>query len=642
MSIHASRDRNIWFSYWRKGLGRINSKTKEIGQYTVAGDPEIDLKEYHFTCFVENEENHLWVGTSENGLFKFSYKASEDSLYLLDYLQHQLNVPNSLSSNYINCLLLGENGDLWIGTETGLDVIRKGEEKITHILPNEDHKSIRVLSMLEENENLWLSSGDEIFKVARGEGPSKIVQYKDEKMVRNPFQVRAAIRSSSGKLLFGATGGFTLVNPGLIYEDISPPLVNLVSLKVKNKEVLIGEVNEKGRPMITSHISQLPTLDLTHKEDMLSIGFMGIHTAGKEKVSYAYKLDGFNKEWIYVDADDRVATYTNLPYKKLTFMVKARNASGIWSEPKSLTIKVQPPWWLSDWAYACYTLLAIGLLLAIWKIGRMRAEFQHSLELEKVENQKIKEVSRIKQEFYTHLSHELKTPLTLIITPLMKLLETPPETKELTYHHTMMYRNASKLLKMINQLLDIQKKEVGISGLKVTKGSLRKFIHEIYLSFIPLAEPLSIDYSFEANDGEEEVWFDPEELEKVVMNLLSNAFKFTPENGQIKVVVKKDKGKGSWCFSVEDNGVGIESDKLEYVFERFFHANEKSHRKLDKGSGIGLFLSKRIVEAHKGEISVESEAGVGTIFHVSLPVGNSHFTPEELIEDDMHASGMFE
>ncbi|MEM7509619.1 MAG: two-component regulator propeller domain-containing protein [Bacteroidota bacterium] len=638
-SIYAANKGSIWIGYWNKGLGRMNPRTGEVQNYTIINsarkEAEQDLKKYPIVVISESlDGQRIWAGTRGNGVFELSYDSDKDSLFLVNHFYHDSEDSSSLSNNFINCLVPAETGDMWVGTEIGLNLIPKDSNKTTRVVFDANNPSA-VVSLLERDGEIWFSSKGRIFKLSYNHGSTKVEKYSDERMISKYFQLFGACEAENGMLLFLAAEELTKVDPSLIENDSSPPIMNFVSLKVNNEEILIGEPNSEGRPILNQHISQAHSIDLTYKENMVSIGFMGIHTAGKEKVIYAYKLEGLNEDWIHTNSEDRTAHFTNLPYKELTFMVKGRNASGIWSEPKIISIRVQPPWWLSDWAYACYTLLAIGLLLAIWKVGRMRAEFQHSLELEKVENQKIKEVSRIKQEFYTHLSHELKTPLTLIITPLIKLLETPAEKEELTYQHTMMHRNASKLLKMINQLLDIQKKEVGISGLKVTKGSLRKFIHEIYLSFVPLAEPLSIDYSFEANDGEEEVWFDPEELEKVVMNLLSNAFKFTPENGQIKVVVKKDKGKGSWYFSVEDNGAGIDPDKLEYVFERFYQVNGKGQRRLDQGSGIGLFLSSCIVEAHKGEITVESEPGVRTIFQVSLPVGNSHFSDEELMEENL-------
>ncbi|MEM8897089.1 MAG: two-component regulator propeller domain-containing protein [Bacteroidota bacterium] len=638
-SIYAAKKGSIWIGYWNKGLGRINPSTGEVQNYTkihsARKEAELDLKKYPIVVLSESiDGQRIWAGTRGNGVFELSYDSDTDSLLLVNHFYHDSADSSSLSNNFVNCFVPAGNGDMWVGTEIGLNLIPKSSHQTTRVVFDENNTSA-VVSALERDGELWFSSKGRIFKLSCHTGATTIEKYSDERMISKYFQLYGALEAENGKLLFLAAEELTKVEPALIENDSSPPIMNLVSLKVNNEEILIGEPNAEGRPILSQHISQAHSIDLTYKENMISIGFMGIHTAGKEKVIYAYKLEGLNEGWIYTNSEDRTAHFTNLPYKELTFMVKGRNASGIWSKPKIISIRVQPPWWLSDWAYVCYALLAIGLLLAIWKIGRMRAEFQHSLELEKVEKQKIKEVSRIKQEFYTHLSHELKTPLTLIITPLTKLLETPAEKEALTYQHTMMHRNASKLLKMINQLLDVQKKEVGISGLKVAKRNLRKFIHEVYLSFVPLAETLSIDYSFEANDGEEAVWFDPEELEKVVMNLLSNAFKFTPENGQIKVVVKKEKEKGSWCFSVEDNGEGIESDKLDYVFERFYQANRKRHRRLDQGSGIGLFLSSRIVEAHKGEIIVDSKPGIRTIFQVSLPAGNSHFSDEELVEENL-------
>ena len=644
MSIHAASDGNIWFGYWNRGMGRINPKKRQVTNYSYVGDSSLNLGEHPIVNISAGQTpQSLLVGTRGNGLLSMTFSSDKDELLLQHHFHNQEQDSNSLSSNYVNSVNLREDGSIWVATENGLNLAQG--DKVRRISLNESKIGASVCSLVEDKEgNLWLSSKGRIIRVNIDGEEVQIKAFEDPNLISKHFQSNAALKLPNGVFLFGAAEEFTQVSPAKIKADPYPPVVNLIKLKIANKEISIGDEDERGKVILTKPLSETSSLDLTYRENYLSFEFIGIHTGELTKVKYAYKLEGLDDDWIITDSKERVAHYTNLPFQQFTFKVKAANSSGVWSEVKELPIYIQPPWWRSFNAYLVYFLLFLVALGWIWWAGKRQADLKHRLQLEKLEKDKIHEISQIKQEFYTHISHELKTPLTLIITPLEKLLKNSQADVGLTHQYRLMYNNSSRLLKMINQLLDIQKKDAGANRLKVSKGDASAFLYHTYASFIPLSEDRGITYTFEAKGNGSELWFDKQELEKVAINLLSNAFKFTPEKGQIQVVVGKEMEGDHWYFSVKDSGAGIAPDSLPYIFDRFYQAKGNGQIHSDGGSGIGLFLSKQIVEAHKGTIKVESKLGDGATFSVSLPLGNSHFKREELQSEDTfeHAKLDFE
>ncbi|MEM8897090.1 MAG: two-component regulator propeller domain-containing protein [Bacteroidota bacterium] len=634
MSIHAASDGQIWFGYWNRGMGRINPKTKQVTNYTYVGDSSLNLGEHPIVNISAGQASQsLLVGTRGNGLLSMTYSSDKDELVLQHHFHNQENDTSSLSSNYVNSVRLRKDGSIWLATENGLNLAQG--DRVRRISLTESEIGASVCSLLEDEEgNLWLSSKGRIIRVNIDGEKVQIKAFEDPNLISKHFQSNAAVKLPNGVFLFGAAEEFTLVDPAKIKADPYPPLVNLIKLKIANKEISIGDTDRKGRVILENPLSEISSLSLTYKENYLSFEFIGVHTGEVNKITYAYKLEGFENDWIYPDPEAPIAHYTNLPYQHFTFKVKAANSSGLWSEETQLSLYIQPPWWHSDIAYVFYTLLLLMGLGWIWWAGKRQSDLKHSLQLEKLEKDKIREISQIKQEFYTHVSHELKTPLTLILTPLEKLLRNSEHEVGLNHQYKLMFNNASRLLKMINQLLDIQKKDLGANRLKVSEGDANAFLYQIYASFIPLAEDRGITYTFEAKGNGIELWFDKQEMEKVAINLLSNAFKFTPEKGEIKVVTGKEEYEDNWYFSVKDSGNGIAPDSLPYIFDRFYQAKGNGQIHADGGSGIGLFLSKQIVEAHKGKIQVDSKLGEGAIFSVSLPKGNSHFKLEELQKED--------
>ena len=299
-----------------------------------------------------------------------------------------------------------------------------------------------------------------------------------------------------------------------------------------NESIEIGqEVN--GRIILEENISVIDEITLYYNENVLSIEFQGLKSDNANDIKYAYMLEGFNDEWIYADTDERIAYFTNLPYRTFTFRVKASTGSSEWSQERTLSLTVLPPFWLTKWAYALYFLLACALIYFLFYVANMRVKFNHSLELERLEREKLEDVNKMKLQFFTNISHELRTPLTMIITPLQQLIKQKNTHVDSFKSFVRMHKNANKLLLMINQLLDIRKNEEGILKLKYSSENIIEFTKEISLSFQSLADSKNIDLYLLADKKSISASFDIEQMEKVIYNLLSNAIKFTPEKGRI-------------------------------------------------------------------------------------------------------------
>jgi len=364
------------------------------------------------------------------------------------------------------------------------------------------------------------------------------------------------------------------------------------------------------------------------------------------KNQYAFKLEGFEKRWNYV-GNKREATYTNLGPGEYTFKVKACNSDGVWNDKyTSLVIKILPPWWRTWWAKIFYLLLAIVALYFFRKYTLISVNVKHQLMLEHIEKQRSEEMNKMKIQFFTDLSHELRTPLSLILSPLEGLIYASPKL-DIKNQLTQIYRNAERIYKLVNDLMDFSKVEDSKLEIKVQPHNIVTFTREVFGCFNEMALKEQIDYQFNTKYEEITAWFDCDKFERIIQNLLSNAFKFTPFNGKIVVSVDKltteqleqysakyIEGTEYVCVSVIDNGTGIAPEYLDKIFDRFYQVPVKEYSNL-KGTGIGLALTKSLIELHHGFITVKSKMKKETVFTVFLPLGNCHFNYSEIIENSV-------
>ena len=633
MSLLQSARGDIWLGYWDDGLDRYDPATGKFHHYLTTRDLSANLQNFpavHLFETIEDGQPFLWVGTRGGGVYKLRFDRENNGLVLVRHFQADAGKRGSMSSNFINCFLQDRLGRLWIGTENGLDLLDPEQGTFTWYAEKEGLANPIVQSLLEDRHgDIWASTQQGLSRLRFEQGRALVSNFDyADGLPGSAFSDDAAARAGDALLAFGGTSGLSLFNPDEIAPDTVPPGIRITGLRLFNIPVPIGRL-EDGRTILPRNISETGELELSYRDNVISLEFTGLHLGEPGKIRYAYLLEGFNKDWIYTDASQRVAHFTNLPYDEFVFKVKAANGNGAWSEPASLRIKVAPPFWLTGWAYVFYALLLAGLLYGFWRITRLRAEFRHKLELEHLQLEKVEEMSRLKTQFFTNISHELRTPLTLVISPLEQLLQEREGDRRLQRVFHRMHFNANRLLLLINQLLDIRKNEAGLMKLHAQQGDLVAFAREITASLQNLALQRNIRLEFRAAPAEIPAWFDPDQLEKVLFNLLSNAFKYTGDEGRISVSLWQDEELRQVVLEVEDSGIGIPRDQLGRIFESFYQVEDSPEHARKGGSGIGLFLAKTLVEMHHGAIQARSEVGQGTVFRVSLPLGEDHFSEKE-------------
>ena len=411
-----------------------------------------------------------------------------------------------------------------------------------------------------------------------------------------------------------------------------PPLA-ITDFKISNQSVSVGDSLGKT-PLLTQVIYHTKSITLPHNQTF-SFEFSALDYTNPTKNHYSYILEGFDTEWSPPDTK-HTATYTSLWEGNYTFRVIGSNSDGVWNEEGTfINIKILPPPWRTWWAYGLYAIALFSVFRIIFRAFMARERLKGNLRLEKMELEKAKKLDQVKTQFFANVSHEFRTPLTLILGPLKQIHE--GTFKGDTHTVTgVMIRNSKRLLRLINQLLDFTKLEAGKVPLQASIGDLVEFNRTMFSAFESIAKNRGLDYLFQSNVSTLPAYYDQEKLEKVLINLLSNAFKFTRNNGSINLKMRApvkdlevDKGDGVVEISIEDSGKGIPSDKLLLIFNRFYQV-DSSYTRNQEGTGIGLALAKELVELHHGKITVISKQGEGSTFIIHLPLGKSHLQNEEL------------
>ncbi|MFN7118252.1 MAG: two-component regulator propeller domain-containing protein, partial [Saprospiraceae bacterium] len=592
--MHDVKSERLWLGLWDGGIDLYNKKTGTIHHFPIADD--INLTSFPNVNIIEVNENGktvLWVGTRGNGLLKLNYDAYHNKLHLERHYRYKAGQKNTLSNDKINSLFWDSQQRLWIATGDGLDMLMPKTNDFQHFTKKDGLPDNTIQTTLDDAQgNIWVSTANGIACLQWINGRVQIRSYDVlDGLQDNYFYNNSGTRLSSGLVSFGGVEGLNIFAPEQIHLDATPPMTALSDFRLFNKSVPIGKMNN-NRTILDKHISEVDHIILNHRENVLSFEFASLHFAEPKKNKFAYKLEGFDPDWVYTDAEKRYAHYTNLPYRDFTFYVKSANGDGIWSEPISLKITVKPPFWLTWWAFAIYAALFIALLYAVWWVTHMRAAFRNRLALERVEREKLEELNQLKLQFFTNISHELRTPLTLIISPLEQLVKEKSNDRSLLRVLSMMYQNAGKLLTMINQLLDFRKSEAGLLKIRAEKTNLTFFLRDIILSFKTFANEHHIDLIFNSNNEEIVAWIDRDQMEKAMFNLLSNAFKFTPDGGKVEVNLLESLEKEQIIIRVADSGQGIAPEQLDKIFAPFHQGNNQPQQAIFAGTGIGLALVK--------------------------------------------------
>ncbi|CAL66667.1 two-component system sensor histidine kinase/response regulator hybrid [Christiangramia forsetii KT0803] len=669
------------------------SNPEKIKESDIIPIPEI---EYSVFSFLTDSNENLWIGTYRGGVHRWvKDSASPDGFKKQQFLNEQNN-PNSISDNIIRSIYEDSKGNIWFATGDGLARLKKDQiEKENPDFINYKHQkgdttSIShdyILSLHESKDGaLWIGTfggGLDKFIPASQSQPERFISYseedglpnnvikgilEDEKgnlwlstnkglsrfnpeketfknfnvndgLQNNEFQELAFLKRDDGEMLFGGINGFNAFYPSKIIENPYPPETVITNFSIANKPVKIDE-KLKGRIVLDKSITETENIKVKYNQNNISFEFAGLHYASPKKNKYAYKLEGFDEDWIYTDSEKRFATYTNLNPGDYILKIKSTNNDGIWDPtPAELAIEVIPPFWMTNTAYVIYFLLFIALLYALLKYTIISTTKKHQLEMEHLEKEKNEELQQMKMDFFTNVSHEFRTPLTLIKGPLEYLQQ---KGKDLDYsiienQYAMMYKNTKYLLRLLTQLLDFEKMDQGKMKLTVREGNIVKFLKEVGEPFKFISEKKNIEYKFETEKSSITSCFDPDALEKIMNNLLSNAFKFCPIDGYVLVKIKIDKkqidGQVSEVVVIEvtDSGAGISAAKKERIFKRFY-SKDISREKQMVGTGIGLSYTKSLVDHHLGTINIDKNEKGGSTFVISLPKDKSSYINKEGIK----------
>lgn len=606
-SLYADTKNRLWIGTLDGGLDCLDLSTGEW-MYYRAGDKHNAIHTDIVYSLSGDSKGDIFVGTSsgvnwiepETGKVS-SFDGTKDGSF-------------RFKDRIINVVFSDSRQLLWIGSNHGLHIYDPLNDRIYQLNQSTGLPDNSIMSILEdEYHTVWVGTKNGLLNIAPSRNANNEYQFnwnsydESEGVQGRVFNVNSAVRLASGELAFGGTNGLTFVNPSHIrYNSYSPPAV-ITGLTVNNVPVVL-----RGNRL---------TLEYGERNFTFNISSCCYFLPLKNK--YAFKMEGFDPDWTTVDAKGRRVTYTNLNPGTYTFQVKARNNDGVWSkEITSLEITILPPFWATGWAIALY--LIIGLLFAygiMWFILRIQQKKMEQ-EKEKAIVRKQHEVDEMKLRFFTNVSHEFRTPLTLILTPLEKLMKTEEnaETKQIL---RLIYRNADRLLKLVNQLLDFRKIDVQGDTLVLSTGDIVPFVRDVAYSFKELSEQKHIRFSFSSVFTSLPMRFDTDKVFKIVSNLLSNAFKFTPEGGMITVTLSllPDKeGRNKLLIEVSDSGIGIPADKQEAIFDRFYQVSSSDKGNPVMGTGIGLHLCREFVRMHQGSIAIKSQPGVGSTFTVTLPV----------------------
>ena len=620
--VYCDKDGQIWIGTHGGGLNRFDTRKKIFSRYLFKeNDPQTLTSE--ITALLDDSKGRFWVGTQLGArVFKRTGTALT-ALNVPPFSRNQLKTP-------IKALFEDSTHNIWIGSSLGLFMLPAGSEKFI-TLPISAHKSVPAyINCITEDQNkniwiglyyggismydpitkqftnysginglpgdnvvgivadtlhnIWLSTNNGLCKFNLQNKTFQIFTTSDG-LAGNSFNNNAYYKSSNGKLYFGGFNGLTSFFPSQIEVNKNEASVVFTSLKLFNKPVEINSTEQ----LLPQNITITKHITFNYKQNVFTLEFALLNFIKSEKNKYAYKLEGFDKAWNFVNIN--AATYTNLTPGNYTLLVKGANNDGLWSKTSAIKITVLPPFWKTVWAYLLYLLILITILFFIVRFFFLRAILKRDHELH-----------QIKLNFFTNISHEIRTHLALITGPveaLMMLNNDHPENKKQLKH---IKKNSDSLLNLVSELMDFRKAETGHIKLNISLYNICSFVKEIYTSFEAVAQERNIKAVFNCPEYEIDFLFDCDQMEKVFFNLLSNAYKFTPADGQISVDINDDKNKVQ--IRITNNGKGIAPENLSKLFVNFYQENDYNTQ--NTGYGIGLALSKSIVEVHKGSLTVDS------------------------------------
>jgi signal transduction histidine kinase/ligand-binding sensor domain-containing protein/DNA-binding response OmpR family regulator len=624
--------RNILWVATQESLDRIDLSSGDIKHYNRSNLN--GLSHYKITAIIEDRRGNIWVGTF-NGLNKIGSETGA----ITSYIPHP-GGRGGISDPFINAKGLYEDreGFIWICTKNGLNRYDPENDIFTSFFQEDGLMSDNVSAIREDSEGFhWVVSNKGLSRVDFDADDFKHYT-ADDRLDNN---TEAFMIDEQGFLHVGGRHeNYYRFHPDSLSRNLVPPRVYISDLLILNKPV--GVYPADPQSPLKKNILFANDIVLNYKQSDFSIEFTALNFFAAEKNLFAYKLEGYHDDWIYTDASRRMASFANLPAGDYVFKVKASNNDGIWNEElASINLKILPPPWKTNAALVAYFLLIVMIMLLIRTIMVRELRLKNSLKLEHFQREKEREFDEMKTKFFINISHEFKTPLMLISGPVNKLIKSATAKNypinDLHYFY-LIEKNARRLIQLTNQLLDFRKIETGSMKLELVNGNIVDALNTIYLQFKQLTCEKEIHYDFLASEKAITGWYDPDKLEKIVSNLISNAIKFTPEKGRIQVKVEKDPSRVDVILiHVKDNGIGILEKDMDQIFERFSQIENKL-TSIHQGAGIGLSLAKDMAELCSGKIRVESSVNYGSEFTVELPVGLTYFNNYVILDESLSST----
>ncbi|GGF74968.1 hybrid sensor histidine kinase/response regulator transcription factor [Wenyingzhuangia marina] len=609
---------NLWIATWGGGVNYFNNKTKQFTSYKenakdntgVNNNNVVDLE-------VENQE--IWMATFGGGLNVFNKTTKQ-----FKYYTYKEQDSTTIASNNIFSIYKDSKGYLWIGTfGEGINRMNLKTKKVERFEHFDEIKYLTITGIIEDNhQNIWFSTREGILNYSYTTN-----SFNSFSSLSGEYHINSVYKDEEGMLYFGGMNGVLKVNPQKVNTVSIKPKVKITNFKLFNKEVKIGE-----NQILKKNIVFEDEIVLKHNQNVLTFEFSALKFPFSNTCEYAIKMEDFDIDWRFI-GKDRTVTYTNLSPGDYVFKVKSKEVGSEWgNDYTSVNVVVLKPFWLKWWAFVIYALIFMFLFYLFRKYTIAWERMKANLEFEKLTHEKDKELYNLKQQFFTNISHEIRTPVTLILSSINRLFDKGEllESKQIKSAHTIR-KNSNVLLQLVNELLDIRKFETNEINLRVSQGEFVSYCKEIFLSFSEIASDRNITYTFHSEIPKVDLWFDKNQFEKVIYNLLTNAFKFTKNGGTISVSIENNENEV--YLIVKDSGIGMTKSHLSKIFNRFYQVNNNStDEKL--GFGLGLSITKEIVDLHKGNINVKSEKNKGSFFEVKILKDKHHFDENQIEENN--------
>jgi ligand-binding sensor domain-containing protein/DNA-binding NarL/FixJ family response regulator len=600
--------------------GRLNFHLKDIQPY------EAFRTVNNVTILHYNDKNNsLLIGTKNAGLLQAEL-SDEGNIVKVATIG---NVSKE-KEEHIWSMLESSGNAIYVGTDSGLKKLIRDAGGNFDLIPvdSDDSRlqSYKIVSIVEDNDrNLWLSTSLGLLRYSPKS--KQVIQYfYTDGLITNILSEGTLYDSKKNILYLGTINGINVVDLSSLNINNVAPITQFNALRVNNKMILPGE-EFNGRILLENAIESTDRIELKYNENNFTVEFASLHFSNPSKNLFSYRLQGFSDEWTEVSNNVRSATYTNLPSGKYTLLVKSSNGDGVWNEsPKNLAIVIKPALWNTIWAYCLYTVVIILILYFSYKYYNDRQKIKNALFFEQIEHKKEIEIAEEKLKYHTNITHELRTPLSLIIAPTNELLHKSYKDEFLNSQLNIIQNNANRLLQLLNQFLDFRKVLNGKYSLNVSKENVLLLLGEIKNYFSGTAKQKNISIELYNDMSTSFCWCDKEIITKICSNLLSNAIKYTPDRGKILMYLSQNNDNSKLYISVEDTGIGIEEKEQSKIFNRFYQVSGSIG-----GTGIGLNLSQQLAFIHKGYISVKSRVGEGSIFTLEIPINRNEYEDETVV-----------